>query len=124
MASWADRAAALVLASVLLSGCPPVEEAPVGEVVCPPDSLATWDNTGAPFLLTWCTACHASSLTEDARQEAPAELDFDDLDRFLPYADRAGVRTVDDDAGMPPAGGPSQAERDAFGEWIACGAPE
>ena len=32
---------------------------------CPPDSALTWENVGAPFILAYCTGCHASTLEGD-----------------------------------------------------------
>lgn len=90
---------------------------------CPPDSPLTVVNFGAPFMLTHCTGCHHSSLGEGERAGAPLGVDFDDLADVRDQADQIWARAGDQNATMPPLGGPDQVERTRLGEWLACGAP-
>lgn len=101
---------------------------PPTEATCPQGSTLTYDSFGRQFMESYCTRCHASTLTGAARMGATAFHDFDSL---------AGVRAVanhiDETAAsgpgatneaMPPNGNkPSLAEREMLAEWIACGAP-
>jgi uncharacterized membrane protein len=84
-------------------------------------SFLRYDNFGAPFLSNWCRDCHSAGLPADMRQQAPAGIDFDSLTEV-----RRWLRQIDLTAGqgssMPPAGGPSVAERDMLVEWLGCGA--
>ena len=93
----------------------------------PPDpaceqSFLTYESFGEAFFLDWCRGCHSADVIGDMRQDAPVDVNFDTLRDIRAYRDRihdlAGVRRL-----MPPAGGPSQAERDLLVEWLACGAP-
>ncbi len=73
-----------------------------------------------------CTHCHDSSLSGDARQFAPASVNFDTYDDAVMSADRAMARV---DAGtMPPANsdGPelTQDVADQIILWASCGTPE
>ena len=86
------------------------------------DSPATWETVGEPTLRTWCTPCHSENLAVDQRQGAPEGVDFDTYELTLPWVQRIVARTVDQ-VDMPPAGGVTQAERDALAAWVACGAP-
>ena len=95
----------------------------LGERSCPPDSELTWENVGAPFILAYCTGCHASSLEGEWRREAPVGIDFDDLGAVRVFADRIWARAGDHNDTMPPIGGPPVEERRLLGEWLACGAP-
>lgn len=90
---------------------------------CPKDSPLTADNFGGPFMLSHCTGCHHSSLGEDERAGAPVGVDFDKLGDVRDHADRIWARAADENATMPPLGGPAQDERARLGEWLACGAP-
>lgn len=90
---------------------------------CPDGSYLTWENFGEPFLLDWCTGCHASGLTAERRAMAPVEVNLDELDSVRANMDRIWHRAADQNATMPPAGGPGEAERELLGEWLACGAP-
>lgn len=83
----------------------------------------TWENTGRPFVSTWCTSCHSSSLTPEDRFGAPVGLDFDTYEGVLAHADAMARTAVGEDARMPPVGGVSTEERDRFGAWLACGLP-
>ena len=100
---------------------------------CPPDNTLTWRSFGAGFLLTWCTGCHSSHLGAGARQDAPEDVNFDTHANFKPRERQVYERAVleahafvqDPDKGspMPPAGLPTEAERQRLAQWIACGSP-
>jgi uncharacterized membrane protein len=85
-------------------------------------SFLRYDNFGAPFLSNWCRACHSAQLPAEMRQQAPAEVNFDsvtEVHRWLRQIDL----TAGQGSSMPPAGGPSTAERELLVEWLGCGAP-
>ena len=95
----------------------------LAERPCPDDSFLTYENFGGPFMLSYCTTCHASRLPADMRQGSPLEVDFDGLDDIRAQADRVWIRAADQNFSMPPVGPPSDEERARLGEWLACGAP-
>lgn len=103
------------------AGAPP-SKGPVTEG-CPTDSELTYENFGAPFLLSWCNGCHSSSLPEDSRQKAPLGIDFDTIDKVRAHSARISARGAGDAPSMPPSGGPPEADRQKLAEWLACGAP-
>ena len=84
-------------------------------------SPLTYDNFGEPFVLDWCRGCHSSALPAGMRQLAPLDVNFDTRDDVRDWSPRilavAGTSRI-----MPPAGGPSDHERELLVEWLACGA--
>jgi hypothetical protein len=90
---------------------------------CPDDSFLTYENFGGPFMLTYCTTCHASRLPADMRQGSPIEVNFDDIEDIRERADRIWFRAADGNQTMPPVGPPDEEARTRLGEWLACGAP-
>jgi len=96
---------------------------PIPERSCPPDSPLTYESFGEPFFSSWCTGCHSSQLTGDARRKAPAGFDYDSLASIRQWLPQIYQYAADSNSMMPPAGGPSAAERQNLGDWIACGAP-
>ena len=97
--------------------------ASLDERPCPDDSFLTYENFGGPFVLSYCTTCHASRLPADLRQGSPIEVNFDDVADIREWSDRIWVRAADQNQTMPPVGPPSDEERARLGEWLACGAP-
>jgi len=96
---------------------------------CPPTQTLTYANFGKPFLTSYCTRCHSSTLSGDARNDAPEDHNFDSVLGVRPFVDHideaaaAGPNAVN--TGMPPSDPrPSSEERHKLGEWLACGAPE
>lgn len=92
---------------------------------CPQGSTLTYDNFARAFMESYCTRCHSSTLTGDARMGAPAFHDFDSEQGILNVADHvdeyaaAGPTVIN--RVMPPSGAtPSDAERRQLGEWLAC----
>lgn len=90
---------------------------------CPEDSFLTYQNLGGPFLSEYCSGCHSAEIPADMRHGAPPGVDFETLDKARDRAEGIYRRAADDNATMPPAGGPSADERVLLGEWLACGAP-
>lgn len=90
---------------------------------CPSDSIVSFENFGAPFMLDHCKGCHSATLPEDMRQMAPVDVNFDDLQDIRDQAQRIWARSADHNVTMPPVGGPSDEERRLLGEWLACGVP-
>ena len=82
----------------------------------------SYESFAGPFFLDWCTGCHSSSLQEGQRQEAPLDVNFDTLDDIRQRRELILAFAVNTHK-MPPAGGPTDAERDLLGQWFSCGAP-
>jgi hypothetical protein len=90
-----------------------------GEIVEFCDRTSVQDGSlGRSFLLNYCTVCHSSQVTGEARNGAPAELNFETLTGLSAHADRVLARTQDET--MPPGGG---VDADDFLKWLDCGAP-
>jgi uncharacterized membrane protein len=88
-------------------------------------STLTYENFGRAFMETYCTRCHSSSLSGDARNCAPSDHNFDTLDEIITYRDHideaaaAGPGSVN--TAMPPSGTPpTEQERRDLGTWLAC----
>ena len=128
MASWTEGA--LLLAGGLALGCGSKADdtGTRSDTASPAETCESqpwsWQNTGEPFMRTWCTQCHHSDLAEADRQGAPVGVDLESHADAVAWADRIEARVWADGAPMPPAGGPSQGELDVLAEWLACGAPE
>jgi hypothetical protein len=105
-----------------------IELGPPTESVCPPTSTLTYANFGQPFMETYCTQCHASTLTGDDRMGAPAFHDFDTqlgIQQVMDHIDQmaaSGPAATNDQMPIDDPK-PTLAERQQLGEWIACGAP-
>ncbi len=91
--------------------------------LCPTDNPTTYDNTGGPFLLTWCVGCHSAQLPKGQRAGAPLSIDFDTPAGIEKHLKRIFARSADNNVTMPPTDAISAAERRLMGDWIACGAP-
>lgn len=104
---------------------------------CPPSSTLTYATFGQTFFGTYCTRCHGSTVTGDARHGATVGVNFDTLDGI-----KAHVCTIDSFAGSGPNGTftfmpfditssnpdppqvfPTVEERVQLSQWIACGTP-
>ncbi len=97
----------------------PTSDTGVAGVDCT-DDWQSWQNTGQPLMLTWCTACHGSAVTGDRRKGAPEGVDLDTLAGVRAHADRVDVRLSLGD--MPPAGGMPGDDVARLRAWLACGA--
>ena len=96
---------------------------------CPTNSTLTYANIGESFFTTYCTSCHSSTLTGNARQGAPSGFNYDTLAGIKQNAATidsfaaGGPTTINTE--MPQGGStrPSDAIRKQLGEWLACGEP-
>ncbi|PRQ03126.1 hypothetical protein [Enhygromyxa salina] len=89
------------------------------------DASLTYEEFAAPFMQSYCTGCHSSTLTGPARNGAPDGHDFDSLAGILAVAGHVDqYAAAGPDATnelMPPSGpAPSHAEREMLGAWLAC----
>jgi len=101
---------------------------PATGATCPPTSTLTYATFGQPFMESYCTRCHSSTLSGADRNGATTFHDFDTRLGVLQVADHvdqtAGSGPNATNEAMPPDGAtPSLAEREMLAEWIACGAP-
>lgn len=101
------------------------EFGPPTESVCPDGSTLTWESFGQEFMAKYCTRCHSSELTGDARNDAPLYHDFDTLMGVLVVADHVDRKAAAGPAGtneLMPIGAPvpTLEERKQLGEWLAC----
>ncbi|HEY0476777.1 MAG TPA: hypothetical protein VGD37_04595 [Kofleriaceae bacterium] len=85
-------------------------------------SFLRYDNFGSPFIVNWCRSCHSVETPVDMRQQAPAEINFDNLSEIRRWSQQIKL-SAGDGTSMPPAGGPSSSERRMLLEWLGCGAP-
>jgi hypothetical protein len=107
--------------TLLANGCPPLN-APLTT----PDGGAggdTWANYAQGFFAMYCTRCHASTLSGDARNGAPVGYDWD-----VEAAVRARLDFIRTAVGvgnfMPPTDPkPSCDERRRIVRWIDAAAP-
>lgn len=120
-----SRAELVVAAATLVIAAACTEpSSPEGDEAPDCDSQAlTYQTTGAPFVNTWCRGCHASALPADMRQGSPAQTNFDSLEQVRAASARILARATGEAPTMPPAGGPSAAERERLARWLRCGAP-
>jgi uncharacterized membrane protein len=115
MRSSPDLVCAALAALAVLAGCGSDTDPACAQ------SYLRYDNFGAPFMANWCRSCHSAALPADMRQQAPAEINFDSLSDVRQWELAVEHSTVETTA-MPPAGGPSAAERAMLLEWLRCGA--
>jgi hypothetical protein len=103
----------------LVACIPPADEV---DLPCPPEGTTlTYEDFGAPLLARHCNGCHAADSMK--RRGAPSDVTFDTVDEVRALAGFVFDRSVDADSMPPGPEGPTLAERDALGEWLACGAP-
>jgi hypothetical protein len=93
-----------------------------GDTSAPPSACdwMTWNNVGAPFITTWCTACHAEKVED--RQGAPEECNLDSYDRVVAWT--PSIEAKLSSGSMPPQGTPPADTKSAVLAWLECGAPE
>ena len=109
-------------AMIMLGGCPAPDgtdsDDPILEDAC---ADYTWETVGGPYTRSWCTGCHGSAVADGERAGAPVGVDFDDEDGVRDHWDAVQARAVEGEPpSMPPGGGPSAAELEAFDLWMAC----
>jgi hypothetical protein len=113
------------------NGCCAHDEEVLGpptETICPPSSTLTYASFGQAFMTSYCTRCHSSTLSGEARMGAPEFHDFDTqlgVQSVAEHIDEAaGAGPASTNEGMPPSDPmPTLAERQQLAEWISCGAP-
>ena len=119
LALWAALGAALGTGACGTDGATQGDPSP--SEACE-QSYLDYSTFGEPFLLDWCAGCHSAALPATMRQSAPPDMNFDTIADVRRHADRITARASGDRPTMPPAGGPSAAERALLVEWLACGA--
>jgi hypothetical protein len=131
---------ALIAVCLGLGGCANSATPTATKATCPsPDPMTlTWDSFGQQFMQTYCTGCHASTLTHSQRNGAPLYHDYDTLMGVLEIPDHidqwAGSGPAATNTEMPPGrcpstpGGsldrdcpkPTEEERTNLSIWLAC----
>lgn len=103
---------------------PPDAQADTGDgwpVACSDEERAlpvTWRLTAQPFLLTYCSACHAAGSPN--RFGAPEGVTFDTEAEAIAWAPRIRARTVEL-GDMPVGGGVIEEDLRAIEAWLDCG---
>lgn len=113
---------ALVCTTLCACGSDPASSGPE----CPSGSTLTYAAFGKPFLTKYCSSCHAATLHGSARQAAPADDVFDTVAQVRAKSDEL-IHEVSVEKSMPfgPTSlKPSGSDREQFGQWVACGAPD
>jgi len=103
------------LLATSLSGCE--DDVELGS--CPPDAEQQ-EIAGRETLERNCNYCHASDLTGSTRQDAPTDLNFDELPTVRSEAQALYETIVD--GSMPPDVAVPESEKEAMRVWLACGA--
>lgn len=131
LALGAVRVALLSVAAFALPSCGSDSEAKGGPsgATCPTDSTLTYETFGKGFMEDYCTRCHSSVLSGDARNGAPSDHNFDSLVEIqatpAEHIDEQAAAGPDRvNTTMPPSSPrPTEEERRQLGEWLACGTP-
>ena len=82
----------------------------------------SWENFGAPLMLSWCTGCHHSQLPDADRAGAPLHINLDTHADVQSFAALIEAAATGEDPTMPPVGGPPETDRALLAEWLRCGA--
>jgi uncharacterized membrane protein len=88
---------------------------------CEGAPIVTWDNFGAGFLNENCDSCHASTVTDAARNDAPEAVSFDTKEEVWVWAEDILRMATGEQPQMPPEGGPSDDDRVRLFWWLGCG---
>ena len=133
MSARASRVVVVAVLAAVVAGCgegddEPALFGPPTESVCPEGSTLTYESCGRPFMESYCTRCHSSELTGEARQGAPSFHDFDTLFGIMAVHEHvdetSAIGPAAENRSMPPNNPePTDDERRQLGEWIACGMP-
>jgi uncharacterized membrane protein len=124
----ARRWAAYFAGTMALFACGGDDLGKSTETACPTGSTVTYQDDIAPFMASYCTRCHATSVPVSARNGAPTDHNFETEAGVLAEADHvdqeAGASATVTNTEMPPKGypAPSVAERQKLSEWLACNA--
>ncbi len=90
------------------------------------DCITSWENTGGPFVLAWCTSCHSEHLAEGDRNDAPLDVNLNTQAQFIEHVDEiqeTALTEDPEDREMPPSGLPDEEEVERVRNWIDCGCP-
>ena len=101
----------------------PVDD--TGTLAC--NDVITWDSWAHGFFLNNCTSCHSRALlTEDERQKAPTDMNFDTYEGVAENAVAIEYRAVTAEPKylMPPNIALDLDDRETLGLWIECGLKE
>jgi len=107
---------------------PPINNAPLpvgSSLTCTTGTLLTWQNFGEPFMLNYCSSCHAAESTGADRNGAPVAATFDTAADITRWRTLIAQRATGDGGGrpMPPSGHVPAEEKQLLTEWLGCGAP-
>jgi uncharacterized membrane protein len=100
----------------LLTGC---SSADLGS--CPTDSDAE-QLAGRQVVEGKCNNCHSSAIQGAQRQDAPEDLNFDDLATVRDEAESMYGQT--ESGSMPPGGTVTGTDLENMRIWLACDAPD
>ena len=121
--AWLGAAIA-ALCALQQTGC--AGDSGNGDPACSASTALTYTNFGKQFVDDFCSSCHAGSAQGADRQGAPATVVFDSLAQI-----HAKAQEVQDDVvvlKVMPFGQstkhPTDAQREQFGQWLHCGAPQ
>lgn len=113
------RAAGLGLLALWVASCGSGADS-AGSVCAERDPHLTYDNFGKGFISKHCVGCHSSLIAGNQRKGAPPGVDLDTYNGVVTWAYRIEARSLGESPGMPPGGGPSEAERARLEEWLGC----
>ncbi len=132
---------------------PPIKNSPVKvktTLKCPRGTSYTYENFGEAFMLSYCTSCHSSALSESLRAGAPTQINLDRYEDIvlwrisinnvatgrrlvtIPSEKPSGDGKEDEEekqverkvrASMPPAENVPDIDRSRLSEWLGCGSP-
>jgi uncharacterized membrane protein len=122
MTVWLTRGALLLSAgmSVGMSACTDKGADSGAEVSCDRQPPLSWENFGEGFMGLHCTGCHSVLYPAYLRSGAPEEVNFNTFYDVVQWVERIEIRATGDDPQMPPAGGPTDEERELLTEWLTC----
>jgi uncharacterized membrane protein len=84
----------------------------IENVTCPTGSTLTYENFGSSFVEDNCLSCHAGKESPSLTTQAQLKAHSADILDAAVYTDY-----------MPEGNDMTLEERQALGEWLACGAP-
>lgn len=125
-------AVGVICTAALASGCgsSDEEDQPSGATCPTGGTTLTYANFGSDFMSKYCLGCHSQDKTGTAREDAPADVNFDTLDLIKAHAAQIDIEAAASpkrtNTSMPPkeeSAQPTNPERMQLGEWIACGTP-
>ena len=87
---------------------------------CDRDPPLTYENFGRGFLGLHCAGCHSALNPDGHRKGAPVGVDLDTYEGLLQWAYRTEARSLGDNPGMPPGGGPGPQDLARLEEWLQC----